>query len=159
MRQQIALFLVNVRVFIFLILTWEFIHVPDLLLSLSIEPTWLSTRLVAFGCQTSICLLHGTLLKFGLRLQNTLGVCKLLVLALVSMSGILCLAGVKGFQVGDEYEKPNNFTWDKFWEGSGTGPSAFVNGLYNVIWCELSTSGMSFNDDRLSKVFQWVYER
>jgi hypothetical protein len=119
---------------------WEFIHIPDLLHSLSIEPTWFNTRLIAFSCLTSICFVHGTLFKLGLRLQNTLGVFKLLVLALIPVSGILYLAGVKGIQVGDEYEKPNNFTWDTFWEGSGTGPSAFVNGLYNVIWCGLRGS-------------------
>ena len=119
----------------------EFIYIPDLLHSLHIEPTWLNTRLVAFTSLTSICLVHGTLLKQGLRLQNTLGALKLLVLALIPVSGFLYLAGVKGIQVGDEYEKPNNFTWDSFWEGSGTGPSAFVNGLYNVIWYELSVSG------------------
>ena len=134
-RHQIVLFSANVHIFIsFSIHIWEFIHILDLLHSLYIEPTWLNTRLVAFSCLTSICLIHGTLLKLGLRLQNTLGALKLLVLALIPVSGILYLAGVKGIQVGDEYEKPNNFTWDTFWEGSGTGPSAFVNGLYNVIW-------------------------
>ena len=115
----------------------------DLLHSLDIEPTWLNTRLVAFTCLTSICLVHGTLLKQGLRLQNTLGALKLLVLALIPVSGILYLAGVKGIQVGDEYEKPNNFTWHNFWEGSGTGPSSFVNGLYNVISYESSAHGLS----------------
>ena len=115
-------------------------YVLDLLHSLRIEPTWFNTRLVAFTSLTSICLVHGTFLKLGLRLQNTLGVVKLLVLALIPMSGFLYLAGVKGIQVGDEYEKPNNFTWDKFWEGSGTGLSAFVNGLYNVMWYESSPS-------------------
>ena len=108
----------------------------DLLHSLYIEPTWLNTRLVAFTALTSICLIHGTLLKQGLRLQNTLGALKLIVLALIPVSGFLYLAGVKGIKIGDEYEKPNNFTWDTFWEGSGTGPSTFVNSLYNVIWYE-----------------------
>ena len=112
-----------------------FIHISDLLHSLSIEPTWFNTRLVAFSCLTFIWLIHGTLLKWGLRFQNTLGVTKLLVLALISMSGILCLAGVEVFQVREEYEKPDNFRWETLWEGSGTGLNAFINGLYNVIWC------------------------
>ena len=128
--------LANVCISISLILVWEFIYILDLLHSLYIEPTWLNTRLVAFTCLTSICLVHGTFLKQGLRLQNTLGALKLLVLALIPVSGLLYLAGVKGIQVRDGYEKPNNFTWDKFWEGSGTGLSSFVNGLYNVIWYE-----------------------
>ena len=142
-RHQIVSFSANVHILISLILVWEFIYIPDLLHSLNIEPTWLNTRFVAFTCLTSICLVHGTLLKLGLRLQNALGAVKLLVLALIPVSGFLYLAGVKGIQVGDEYEKPNNFTWDKFWEGSGTGAGAFVNGLYNVIWYESSASGPS----------------
>ena len=106
----------------------------DLLHSLCIEPTWLNTRLIAFTSLTSVCFIHGVLLKLGLRMLNILGALKLIVLALIPVSGFLYLAGVKGIQIGDEYEKPNNFTWDTFWEGSGTGSSAFVNGLYNVIW-------------------------
>ena len=88
-------------------------------------------------------LVHGTLLQLGLRLQNTLGVFKLFVFALISLSGILCLIGGAGIQVRDEYEKPNNFTWDTFWEGSGTGLNAFINGLYNVIWYESSAPGVT----------------
>jgi amino acid transporter len=106
----------------------------DLLHSLSIEPTWFHTRLVAFSCLTFICLVHGTLLKWGVRLQNGLGLFKLIVLTLISVSGLLSLAGFKRVQVREGYEKPDNFSWQKFWEGSGTGANAFVSGLYNVIW-------------------------
>ena len=162
-RHQTVSFSANVHILISLILVWEFIYILDLLHSLYIEPTWLNTRLVAFTCLTLICLVHGTLLKLGLRLQNTLGVLKLLVLVLIPLSGFLYLAGVKGIQVGDEYEKANNFTWDTFWEGSGTGSGAFVNGLYNVIWYESSTSGLSFCmyfllRTSLLKVFHWIRE-
>ncbi|KAF8157117.1 APC amino acid permease [Crassisporium funariophilum] len=115
-----------------------------LLHSLSIEPTWFSTRLVAFSCLTFICLVHGTVLKWGVRLQNALGLFKLVVLALISVSGILCLVGVKGVQVRDEYEKPNNFKWDKLWEGSGTSANAFVSGLYNVIWSFIGYSNANY---------------
>lgn len=92
--------------------------------------------MVAFSCLTFVCFVHGTQLKWGLRLQNALGVSKLVILALIAISGLLSLAGVKGLQVREEYEQPDNFKWDKFWEGSGTGPNAFVSGLYNIIWWE-----------------------
>lgn len=70
----------------------------------------------------------------GLHLQNILGLLKLVVLALISISGLLCLSGFAGVHVRDEYEQPDNFTWDNLWKGSGTGANAFVNGLYNIIW-------------------------
>jgi len=67
--------------------------------------------------------------------QNALGLSKLIILALISFSGLLCLAGFKSIRVRDEYDKPDNFSsWSKFWQGSGTGANAFVSGLYNVIW-------------------------
>jgi hypothetical protein len=68
-------------------------------------------------------------------LQNTLGAGKLIVLSVISLSGLLCLVGFPGFQVREGYEVPNNFRWEKLWEGSsGKGANAFVSGLYNVMW-------------------------
>ncbi|KAF8970051.1 APC amino acid permease [Flammula alnicola] len=116
----------------------------NLLHSLAIEPTWFTTRLTAFCCLSFICLLHGSLLKWGIRLQNTLGILKLVVLALISVSGLLCLAGVNGMQVRDGYEKPDNFRWNKLWEGSGKGANAFVSGLYNVIWSFIGYSNANY---------------
>jgi len=115
-----------------------------LLHALSFEPTWFKTRFVAFSCLTFVCLIHGTRLKLGLRLQNILGLSKLVILTIISVSGLLCLACVKAVQVRDEYEKPDNFTWNKFWEGSGTGANAFVSGLYNVIWSFIGYSNANY---------------
>ncbi|KAF9479857.1 APC amino acid permease [Pholiota conissans] len=113
--------------------------------SLSIEPTWFHTRLTAFSCLTFVCIVHGSLLKWGLRLQNALGMLKLVVLALISISGLLCLAGFRDVQVGDEYEKPENFnSWENLWKGSGTGANAFVSGLYNVIWSFIGYSNANY---------------
>ena len=79
--------------------------------------------------------MHGTFLApWGLRLQNTLGAGKLLVLSSIVLAGLLCLAGVPGFAVNEGYEVPNNFKWDKFWEGSrGKGANAFVNAVCSCI--------------------------
>ncbi|KAJ3564727.1 hypothetical protein NP233_g8099 [Leucocoprinus birnbaumii] len=133
LRQRIVWFLANAH----------------LLHALGLSPTWLNTRLVAFSCLTFLCLIHGTAWKWGLRIQNTLGMFKLAVLSLVAGSGLMSLLGVPGFQVRDGYEKPNNFQWDKFWEGSGTGANAFVAGLFAVIW---SFTGYSNANYALSEI-------
>ncbi|KAG6852924.1 hypothetical protein C0991_008131 [Blastosporella zonata] len=97
-------------------------------------PNRYNTRVVAFLCLTFCLLAHGTMHKYGLRLQNALGFSKLLILCAIALSGLLCLAGVPGFAVRDGYETPRNFEWGTMWEGSGTGVNAFVTGLYSVIW-------------------------
>ncbi|KAJ7115061.1 APC amino acid permease [Mycena crocata] len=102
--------------------------------ALAIEPTRFSSRLVAILVLTFCLLVHGTLLRFGVRLQNALGAFKLLILAAISLLGILSLLDVPGFTVRDPYEVPHNFTWAGLWEGSGTGANGFVTALYSVIW-------------------------
>lgn len=82
--------------------------------------------------------MHGTVLKFGLRLQNTLGMLKLLILGTIIICGLLSLVGVQAFQVREEYDTPDNFRWIKFWEGSERDANAFVTALYNVIWLVFS---------------------
>ncbi|PPR05490.1 hypothetical protein CVT26_009057 [Gymnopilus dilepis] len=98
----------------------------------------------SFTCLTFVCFIHGTRLKWGLRLQNALGFSKLVILALIAISGLLSLAGVKGLQVREGYDKPHNFQWDKFWEGSGTGANAFVSGLYNIIWSYIGYANANY---------------
>lgn len=50
------------------------------------------------------------------------------------MIGMAHLAGVSGFELKEDVEVPDNLRWSKLWEGSGNGATAFVTGLYNVIW-------------------------
>ncbi|KAJ3520567.1 hypothetical protein NMY22_g12697 [Coprinellus aureogranulatus] len=117
-----------------------------LLHSLSVEPTYRLTRFTAFVCLTFIVFMHGTwLAPWGLRLQNTLGAGKLLILCSIGLMGILSLAGIPGFGVKDGYEVPNNFTWSTFWEGSrGKGANAFVSGLFNVMWSFIGYSNANY---------------
>ncbi|KAJ2925031.1 hypothetical protein H1R20_g12069, partial [Candolleomyces eurysporus] len=117
-----------------------------LLHALSIAPTFYHTRLTAFSCLTFILVMHGTCLApWGLRLQNTLGAGKLIVLSIISLSGLLCLFGFPGFQIREGYEVPDNFRWEKLWEGSsGKGANAFVSGLYNVVWSFIGYSNANY---------------
>ena len=50
------------------------------------------------------------------------------------------LAGVPGFELKGNVEIPDNLRWSKLWEGSGNGATAFVTGLYSVIWWVISLS-------------------
>ncbi|KAF5383260.1 hypothetical protein D9615_004900 [Tricholomella constricta] len=103
--------------------------------SLSITPSRYNTRAVAFLCLTFCLLIHGVTPTVGLRLQNTLGLSKLVILFAIATFGMFCLTRVPGFSVDESYEMPDNFTWSKFWEGSGTtGVNAFATGLFNVLW-------------------------
>ncbi|KAF8548809.1 amino acid transporter [Imleria badia] len=117
--------------------------------ALAYERTPTNVRIAAFLCSTCCLIVHGTFLNFGLRLQNALGAFKLLVLVLVAGSGFLSLLGVPGFAVGEEYDQPNKYTWQTFWQGSNFGANAFVMGMYNVIW---SYNGYSNANYALSEV-------
>ncbi|KAF8193218.1 APC amino acid permease [Mycena galopus ATCC 62051] len=100
-----------------------------------IQPTRFASRLVAILVLTFCLFVHGTLLTFGVRLQNALGAFKLLILFAISFLGILSLLGVPGLAVRAPYETPHNFrSWAALWEGSGTGANGFVTALYSVIW-------------------------
>ena len=116
------------------LLTHTLIAVSDALHALAYERTPTNVRIAIFLCMSFCVVVHGVFLNFGVRLQNALGVFKLVVLLLIAGSGFLSLIGVPGFAVGEEYDQPNNFTWQTFWEGSNFGANAFVTGMYNVIW-------------------------
>ena len=99
-------------------------------------------------CITFALLLHGTAFKTGVRLQNTLGILKLLILVAIALSGLASLLGLPGFKLENVSEihctrdtnltrvqPPKNFEWSTMWEGSlSGGANAFVTGLFNVIW-------------------------
>ncbi|KAF8881204.1 amino acid permease-domain-containing protein [Infundibulicybe gibba] len=112
--------------------------------SLSLTPSRYNTRLVAVLCLTFCLLTHGTTVKWGLRLQNALGMFKIIMLLMIATCGVLCLVGVPGFGVKEGYDLPRNFEWKYFWEGSGTGTNAFVTGLYNVIWSFVGYSNANY---------------
>ncbi|KAF9821632.1 hypothetical protein IEO21_00478 [Rhodonia placenta] len=95
-------------------------------------PSDLSKRLAGVLCITFSFIIHGTRPRWGIFLQDTLGVLKIIALGSIALSGLASLAGVPGFAIPDP---PNNFEWQNFWEGSGqNGASALVMGLFTVVW-------------------------
>ncbi|KAL1941718.1 hypothetical protein VTO73DRAFT_6718 [Trametes versicolor] len=105
-------------------------------------PSPTTARLAGVLCITAALLLHGTMLKTGLHIQNALGLFKLFVLIGIALSGLASLLQVPGFRLENP---PRNFEWDTMWEGTLVGGvNAFVTGLFNVIWCFIGYSNANY---------------
>ncbi|TFK24801.1 high affinity methionine permease [Coprinopsis marcescibilis] len=107
-----------------------------ILLAANAEPTRWRLRAVGFACITFAFVLHGTAVKWGLRLQNVLGIIKILVLVFVIITGFVALGGHMNI------EKPNNF--ENAFEGTTASASSFCLSLYNVIWSYIGFSNVNY---------------
>ncbi|EHK96508.1 putative High-affinity methionine permease [Glarea lozoyensis 74030] len=101
-----------------------------------VEVTRWNQRGVGLACITSAFLIHGLALKWGLRLQNFLGVIKLLILLLIIVCGFVALGGHL------KIDKPDNFT--NAFEGTTGSAYGVVTALYNVIWSYIGYSNANY---------------
>lgn len=103
----------------------------------NVEVNRWNQRGIGLACVTAAFLIHGLALKWGLRLQNLLGVIKLLILLLIVFSGFAALAGhVK-------IEKPHNF--DHAFAGTENASAyGVVTALYSVIWSYIGYSNANY---------------
>lgn len=114
------------------------------------EPSSIVLEATAFSCITFTFLLHGTALRLGLRLQNVLGVFKLLTILIVVGTGYFALQdGIPsgtGLPQG-RWRARENFR--NVWGGTSHSLVSLCTGLYSVIW---SFSGFSNVNYALSEV-------
>ncbi|ODA82735.1 hypothetical protein RJ55_01244 [Drechmeria coniospora] len=98
-----------------------------------VEVTEWNKRGIALACLTTAFLIHGTALKWGIRLQNVLGILKILVIVLIIIAPLVNLPKVR------EIDGFN----DAF---AGTTGSAYgvVTALYNVIWSFVGYSNANY---------------
>ncbi|KMP02551.1 high affinity methionine permease [Coccidioides immitis RMSCC 2394] len=93
-------------------------------------------RGIGLVCITVAFIIHATAVKWGLRIQNTLGVLKLVVILIIAVGGLLACAGFVNI------DRPRNF--EHPW---GEGPPTvygIVMGLYNVIWSYVGYSNANY---------------
>ncbi|KAI8931087.1 hypothetical protein NX059_012098 [Plenodomus lindquistii] len=93
-------------------------------------------RGVGLACITTAFLIHGLALKWGLRLQNLLGIIKLGIILLIVVCGWIALGG------GLKIDKPNNF--DNAFKGTTGSAYGVVTALYNVIWSYIGYSNANY---------------
>ncbi|CAI6333182.1 unnamed protein product [Periconia digitata] len=102
----------------------------------NIEVNRWNQRGIGLACITAAFLIHGTALKWGLRLQNLLGIIKLLIILLIVVSGWAALGGAL------RIDKPHNF--DNAFEGTTGSAYGVVTALYNVIWSYIGYSNANY---------------
>lgn len=106
----------------------------DFLHALDFPTSHTYVRMAAFAALTAGFLIHSTQLRYGIRLMNMLGIFKLGVLSFVVIAGMFHLLNVPGFDLQKGVDPPRNFERGHFWADTRTGLSAFVTGLYTIIW-------------------------
>ncbi|KAH6889662.1 amino acid/polyamine transporter I [Thelonectria olida] len=94
-------------------------------------------RGVGLACITVAFLIHGTALKWGIRLQNALGIIKIIIIIIIILGGFVALGGHLKID-----EKPNNF--HNAFEGTTGSAYGVVTALYNVIWSFVGYSNANY---------------
>lgn len=102
-----------------------------------VEVTRWNQRGVGLACITAAFLIHGLALKWGLRLQNLLGIIKIIVVLIIVVAGWIALAGHVKLD-----KKPDNFT--NAFEGTTGSAYGVVTALYNVIWSYIGYSNANY---------------
>ncbi|KAK4232999.1 amino acid/polyamine transporter I [Achaetomium macrosporum] len=96
-------------------------------------------RGVGLACITAAFLIHGTALKWGIRLQNLLGTIKVIIILIIVVAGWVALAGHINLP---EDQRPHNFA--NAFEGTTGSAYGVVTALYNVIWSFVGYSNANY---------------
>ncbi|GAB0132998.1 hypothetical protein EsDP_00001418 [Epichloe bromicola] len=98
-----------------------------------VDVTRWNQRAVALACITAAFVIHGTALRWGIRLQNALGVVKVLVVVVIIVSPLVNLERVREI---DGFSRP--------FEGTTGSAYGVVTALYNVIWSYAGYSNANY---------------
>lgn len=104
------------------------------------EVTRWNQRGIGLACVTFCFLIHAFALKWGLRLQNLLGVFKLVIIILITVTGWVALSG-RIHSVTPTHNFSNAF--DNY-NGESTSSYGVVMALYNVIWSYVGYSNANY---------------
>ncbi|CEJ55611.1 Putative Methionine transporter (Eurofung) [Penicillium brasilianum] len=93
-------------------------------------------RGIGLACLSAAFLVHSIALKWGIRLQNLLGIIKLIIILFIVVTGWVALAG------HTKAETPHNF--QNAFEGTKGSGYSIVMALYNVIWSFIGYSNANY---------------
>ncbi|KNC99348.1 uncharacterized protein SPPG_05595 [Spizellomyces punctatus DAOM BR117] len=102
----------------------------------NVEPGDWNSRALGLLCVTFAFLIHAVAYKWGVRVQNALGVFKIIVLLIVVFSGFAALGGHL------KIPKPDNFS--NAFDGTTDNAYNYASGLYKVIWSFIGYSNANY---------------
>lgn len=103
------------------------------------EVTQWNSRAIGIGVITFAFIVNGINVKFGLFLGNLLGLFKIVIVLLITVTGWVALAG--GINTNG-FHAPDNFS--RAFEGESPSGYGIVNALYNVIWSYVGYSNINY---------------
>lgn len=109
-----------------------------------IEVNRWNQRGIGFACITIAFLVHATEMKWGLRLQNLLGVLKLAIILIIVIGGIMALASRPPGRAMENFKDP--------WEGNRPSAYGVVTALYSVIWSYIGYSNANYVSHYLANI-------
>lgn len=110
-----------------------------LLNAAEVEVTQWNSRAIGIGVITFAFIVNGINVKFGLFLGNLLGLFKIVIVLLITVTGWVALAG--GIHTNG-FHAPDNFS--NAFEGESPSGFRIVNALYNVIWSYVGYSNINY---------------
>ncbi|CUM52146.1 uncharacterized protein AC631_04063 [Debaryomyces fabryi] len=110
-----------------------------LLNAAEVEVTQWNSRAIGIGVITFAFIVNGINVKFGLLLGNLLGLFKIAIVLLITVTGWVALAG--GIHTNG-FHAPDNFS--HAFEGESPSGFGIVNALYNVIWSYVGYSNINY---------------
>lgn len=103
----------------------------------SVEVNRWNQRGIGFACITVAFLIHTTAVKWGLRIQNVLGLIKLVVIVVIVVCGLVALLPGQSM-----IAETGNFRHP--FSGSGTSAYGIVTALYGVIFSFIGYSNANY---------------
>ena len=118
------------------------------LFATGVQPTDLTTKLLAVGLLTAITIIHGCFPRTGILIQNTLGWFKVVLIAFMITTGLFVVL-FRSQRNNHSSSSRSNLAWDDLWTDSNWGWNTLSTAFFKIFY---SYAGLSNVNNVLNEV-------